>query len=174
MDRIDGNGAAFLREIAGIKKWIIGRLHAAGFGDMLEAELIIFSAIGALLIFQTPELPAALPELSPWVDAPRTTRHEFYAKLAAQEHRRFIKTHLQLRDVPIDSRVSYIIVARHPLDSAVSLYHVLRARAGQEVSGSDANEQQLRQQMPSPQEALRTFIDSDFRAGTKGGFEGPA
>ncbi len=46
-----------------------------------------------------------------------------YARLAAQQHRRFIKTHTPLDGIPLDPRATYIVVARHPLDMAVSLYH---------------------------------------------------
>ena len=79
--------------------------------------------ICALLIFQTPDLPASLGQLSPWLDFLTTPREEVYARLAAQEHRRFIKTHTPLDGVPLDPRVTYIVTARHPLDMAVSLYH---------------------------------------------------
>jgi hypothetical protein len=48
---------------------------------------------------------------------------ELRADLAAQQHRRFLKTHTPLDGVPIDPRATYIVVARHPLDMAVSLYH---------------------------------------------------
>jgi aryl sulfotransferase len=79
--------------------------------------------ICALLIFQTPDLPAPLAELSPWLDWLVAPRAEVYARLAAQEHRRFLKTHTPLDGIPIDARVTYIVVGRHPLDMAVSLYH---------------------------------------------------
>jgi aryl sulfotransferase len=79
--------------------------------------------ICALLIFQTPELPAPLSELSPWLDHLVAPQDEVYAQLAAQRHRRFIKTHTPLDGVPLDPRASYIVTARHPLDMAVSLYH---------------------------------------------------
>jgi len=79
--------------------------------------------ICALLIFQRPELPASLPHLSPWLDWLVIPQDEVYARLAQQSHRRFIKTHTPLDGVPIDPAVSYIVVARHPLDMAVSLYH---------------------------------------------------
>src|SRR6266542_2740833 len=36
---------------------------------------------------------------------------------------RFIKTHTPLDGVPVDPRATYIVVARHPLDMAVSLFH---------------------------------------------------
>jgi aryl sulfotransferase len=82
--------------------------------------------ICALLIFQTPGLPASLPQLSPWLDErgiDGTGRAEIYAQLAAQSHRRFIKTHLHLSELPSDPRVTYIVVARSPLDTVVSLHH---------------------------------------------------
>lgn len=79
--------------------------------------------ICALLVFRSPTLPAPLAELSPWLDWLVTPREEVFAQLAAQQHRRFIKTHTPLDGVPQDRRVTYIVVARHPLDMAVSLYH---------------------------------------------------
>jgi hypothetical protein len=79
--------------------------------------------ICALLIFQTPELPAPLGQLSPWLDHLITPVDEVYARLAAQDHRRFIKTHTPLDGIPIDPRATYIVTARHPLDMVVSMIH---------------------------------------------------
>jgi aryl sulfotransferase len=79
--------------------------------------------IAALLVFQTPDLPAPLGELSPWLDWLIAPRDEVYARLAAQPHRRFIKTHTPLDGIALDALATYIVVARHPLDAAVSLYH---------------------------------------------------
>ena len=82
--------------------------------------------ICALLIFQTPEPPASLPELSPFLDMHAigsSGRSAVYARLAAQHHRRFIKTHLRLDQLPADPQVTYIVIARNPLDSTVSMYH---------------------------------------------------
>jgi aryl sulfotransferase len=79
--------------------------------------------IYALLIFQTLELPAPLADLSPWLDHLITPRDAVYEQLAAQQHRRFIKTHTPLDGIPLDPRVTYLVTARHPLDMAVSLYH---------------------------------------------------
>ncbi len=80
-------------------------------------------AICALLIFRTPEFPAPIARLSPWLDHLVAPRDEVYARLAAQQHRRFIKTHTPLDGIPLDPRASYIVTGRHPLDTAVSLYH---------------------------------------------------
>jgi hypothetical protein len=83
--------------------------------------------ICALLIFQTPDLPAPLSELSPWLDWNGVSRDEVYAQLASQEHRRFIKTHSPLKaitkEMPAGARVTYIVVARHPLDAMTSMYY---------------------------------------------------
>jgi aryl sulfotransferase len=79
--------------------------------------------ICGLLIFQQPGLPAPLGELSPWLDHKITPRDEVWAHLAAQPHRRFIKTHTPLDGIPLDRRATYIVTGRHPLDTAVSLYH---------------------------------------------------
>lgn len=79
--------------------------------------------ICALLVLQRTDLPAALAELSPWLDWLVEPREDVVARLAAQQHRRFIKTHTPLDGIPIDPRATYVVVARHPLDMAVSLYH---------------------------------------------------
>jgi aryl sulfotransferase len=79
--------------------------------------------ICALLVFQTTELPRPLSDLSPWLDWLITPQDEVYARLAAQRHQRFIKTHTPLDGIVLDARATYVVVARHPLDAAVSLYH---------------------------------------------------
>ena len=79
--------------------------------------------ICALLIFQTPELPAPLPRLSPWLDWCALPHEEVQAGLESQQHRRFVKTHTPLDGIPLDPRACYVVVARQPLDAAVSLYH---------------------------------------------------
>lgn len=79
--------------------------------------------ICAVLVHGTPELPGPLSELSPWLDQTTKPRDEVVAELEAQPHRRVIKTHTPLDGIPLDPRATYIVVARHPLDMAVSLYH---------------------------------------------------
>jgi aryl sulfotransferase len=96
--------------------------------------------ICALLVFQTPELPAPLAELSPWLDWLTAPRAEVLARLDAQRHRRFIKTHTPLDGIPLDSRATYIVVARLPLDMAVSLYH----------QGSNIDRERMRQLTGQP------------------------
>jgi aryl sulfotransferase len=75
-----------------------------------------------LLVFQTPEFPDTLGALSPWLDHLVSRVEDVHARLGAQANRRVIKTHTPLDGVPYDVGVTYIVVARHPLDAAVSLY----------------------------------------------------
>ena len=77
--------------------------------------------ICALLIFQTPELPEPLWQLSPWMENQVTPHDLVYAQLDEQRHRRFIKSHTPLDGIPLDPRVTYIVTARDPLDTFVSL-----------------------------------------------------
>ncbi|MFI5067012.1 MAG: sulfotransferase domain-containing protein, partial [Streptosporangiales bacterium] len=81
--------------------------------------------ICALLIFQRPELPAPLWHLSPWLDHRVVPADRVHDRLAEQPHRRFIKTHTPLDGIPLDPQVTYIVTARHPLDTFVSLRHHL-------------------------------------------------
>ena len=74
----------------------------------------------ALLVFQTPELPRPLDELSPWLDMLTRKQADVFAELDAQTHRRFIKTHTPLDGMPYDERVTYICVGRDPRDVGLS------------------------------------------------------
>jgi hypothetical protein len=119
--------------------------------------------ICALLVLQTPRLPAPLADLSPWLDWLGTPRDEVYARLSAQPHRRFLKTHTPLDGVPLDPDVTYLVGARHPLDMAVSLYHhsanLDRARM-RELTGRPEPEQQTSPRLPADR-WLRAWIDRD-------------
>ena len=79
--------------------------------------------ICALLVLQEPELPFPLDTLSPWIDMVTRARAEVFADLAAQTHRRFIKTHTPLDGIPNDPTVTYICVGRDPRDVALSMDH---------------------------------------------------
>ncbi|NEE00870.1 sulfotransferase domain-containing protein [Phytoactinopolyspora halotolerans] len=125
--------------------------------------------ICALLVFQTPDLPAPLSTLSPWLDWLIVPRDEVYDRLAAQQHRRFIKTHTPLDGVPIDPRATYIVVARHPLDMAVSLYHQgqnldrkrIRALAGEPEQEMSSDRDEAPRPVRPLDEWLRAWIEND-------------
>jgi aryl sulfotransferase len=107
--------------------------------------------ICGLLIFQTPQLDGPIGWYSPWLDRLIRPKEEIFARLQAQQHRRFIKTHTPLDGLPIDLRATYIVIGRHPLDSAVSLYY-----QGQNINR--ARQRQLTQELtgqPMPPEPDR-------------------
>jgi hypothetical protein len=118
--------------------------------------------ICALLVFQTPDLPEPLATLSPWLDWQITPRDEMLARLEAQRHRRFIKTHTPLDGIPLADQVTYIVVGRHPLDMAVSLYHqsgnINRHRV-RELTGQLAPDKPCPPRLPL-REWLLAWIDS--------------
>ncbi|GAA2760675.1 sulfotransferase domain-containing protein [Actinopolymorpha rutila] len=128
--------------------------------------------ICALLVFRTPELPAPLTELSPWVDWLVEPADGMFARLEAQPHRRFVKTHTPLDGVVLDPRATYVVVARHPLDMAVSLYHQganidhdrLRELTGQAapepstVASPEAHRSPQPPQPPRPRPPLREWL----------------
>jgi hypothetical protein len=86
-----------------------------------------------------------------------------FARLAGQDHRRFLKTHTSLDGVVIDPRATYIVVGRHPLDMAVSLYHQganLDRERMRELTGAPAPSEPPAPRPPLA-EWLRRWIDWD-------------
>ena len=74
----------------------------------------------ALVLFQQPDPPKPLAELSPWIDMLTWPLDELVALVEGQSHRRFLKTHTPLDGLPWDPRVTYIGVGRDPRDVALS------------------------------------------------------
>ncbi len=121
--------------------------------------------ICALLVFQTPELPAPLRKISPWLDWLVTPREDVFALLEGQRHRRVIKTHTPLDGIPLSPLATYIVVGRHPLDAAVSLYHqgsnINRERLA-ELTGKPTDQPRPdRPARPPVREWLLRWIDAD-------------
>jgi hypothetical protein len=77
----------------------------------------------ALLIFDGPDFPAPLDEVSPGLDICTRPLAEVTAALAAQTHRRFIKTHAPLDGLPLHAEATYLVVGRDPRDVAISWAH---------------------------------------------------
>lgn len=81
--------------------------------------------ICALLVFQTPDLPKPLAEISPWMELRAAPADEIHALYAAQQHRRIIKTHSPLDALPWHPEATYLVVHRDPRDVVMSLMNHL-------------------------------------------------
>src|ERR671913_125348 len=77
----------------------------------------------ALLIFDGPAFPVPLDAVSPWLDMCNRPLAEVTTDLAAQTHRRVIKTHTPLDGLPWHAEVTYLVVGRDPRDVAISFEH---------------------------------------------------
>ncbi len=129
----------------------------------------------ALLIFDGPEFPAPISQLSPWLDQSVRSLDDVRAVYDGQHHRRFIKTHTPLDGLPIVDGVSYVVVGRDPRDVMISMEHhldnmdfdrVLELR-GQAVGNDDLATLPTRS-APSddPSERFRSFIRTTGYTGT--------
>ena len=128
----------------------------------------------ALLIFDGPEFPAALGEVSPWLDNCIRPLAEVTATYAAQTHRRFIKTHTPLDGLPLRADATYLAVGRDPRDAAISMEHhaanmdfahFLELRAA--AVGNDDLAELPERRVPSqdPVERFRTFLTEETPGG---------
>ena len=121
----------------------------------------------ALLIFDGPAFPAPLGDISPWLDMNIRPLAEVTAALAAQTHRRFIKTHTPLDGLPLHPDVTYLVVGRDPRDVAISWEHhaanmdfarFLELRAAAVGNADLAELPERRVPSEDPVERFRTFV----------------
>jgi aryl sulfotransferase len=84
--------------------------------------------VGQLIFGGDPALNLA--EVSPWLDM-RLRIPEKLARLAAQTHRRFIKTHLPADALVISPQARYLYVGRDGRDVVWSFYHHHRSHVPQ-------------------------------------------
>ena len=79
----------------------------------MKAGTTWMQRIMSLLVFGPGPLPAPLVALSPWIDAAFLDDVEsVVATIEAQEHLRFLKSHLPFDAVPYDPAVRYVYVGR--------------------------------------------------------------
>jgi len=80
-------------------------------------------AIIAHLLFPDGNMPAGPADLSPWLDMRTVPLEVELNALAAQQHRRFIKTHLPLDGFPYNEHNKYVYVSRDARDVFMSLWN---------------------------------------------------
>lgn len=76
--------------------------------------------MGQLIFNGDPDVETA--QLSPWIEM-RILPPEIHAAVAAQTHRRFVKTHLPVDALVFSPRAKYLYVGRDGRDSVWSLYN---------------------------------------------------
>jgi aryl sulfotransferase len=128
----------------------------------------------ALLIFDGPEFPAPLEEVSPWLDNCTRPLAAVTAAYAAQTHRRFIKTHTPLDGLPLHADVTYVVVGRDPRDAAISMEHhvanmdfahFLALRAAAMGNADLAELPERRVPSEDPVERFRSFVAEETGGG---------
>ena len=79
------------------------------------------------LIFMGRDIPerneVPVGQVSLWPDAPWSPVGKMLEKMEAQQHRRFMKTHLPLDGLPFFPQVKYIVVGRDARDVAMSMWN---------------------------------------------------
>lgn len=113
-----------------------------------------------LHLIHGPHLPVSLAELSPWLDHLVEPLDEVVARLDGQPHRRVVKTHTPLDGLPLSPLAHYLVVARDPLDSAVSLYYQGDNIDRERLSSLTDATAEPRARAPI-EHWLRTWIDAD-------------
>jgi len=78
-------------------------------------------SIVASLLWPTSDAPGPVLAISPWIEMKIVPAAEIHAILAAQTHRRFLKTHTPADGIPWFDEVRYIFVARDGRDAFMSL-----------------------------------------------------
>jgi len=80
-----------------------------------------------LLFCERPHAPErdaiALMKISPWLEQRLFPLDEVLSRVDAQQHRRFIKTHLALDGLAFFPQVKYIVVGRDTRDVAMSMWN---------------------------------------------------
>lgn len=90
----------------------------------LKAGTTWMQRIVSLLVFGPDEMPGSLWHVSPWIDQRFVEPIDaVIERIEAQEHRRFLKSHLAFDGLPYHPEVRYIFVARDTRDVFMSLWN---------------------------------------------------
>lgn len=114
--------------------------------------------IVSLLIFQSPE-PKPM-SLSPWIDerfigVPAETQ----ARIEAQTHRRYLKSHLPFDALPHHAQVKYIHTARDGLDAMMSWHnHQTKYKRMELLDRAGLADETVARAYPRPSENPRDFF----------------
>ena len=94
--------------------------------------------IVASLLWPAGDQPDDIMALSPWVDAKFMPVDALDARLRAQPHRRFIKTHTPADGIPWFDDAKYIVVARDGRDAFMSMCNHMERMSADAKAGLNA------------------------------------
>ncbi len=106
----------------------------------------------AMLIAGDPEVDAQTSMKSPWIDINIRDLDEVMARLAAQQHRRQVKTHTPFDGIPFWPQIRYVTVYRHPIDVHFS-YGKHLANMARDVGQAPLSD--------NPSDSFREFLADD-------------
>jgi len=125
-------------------------------------------AIVGHLLFPDGNLPAGPAEMSPWLDMRMLPLEIVLNTLEAQQHRRFIKTHLPLDGMRYEPQLKYLYVARDARDVFMSLWNHYINMTDEMVTLMNLLLGREGDEFPPPPEDIHTFWKSWT---TRGWFE---
>jgi aryl sulfotransferase len=107
-------------------------------------------AIVASLLWPDGNPPGKVLELSPWIEFEADPIDDVLARLAAQRHRRFIKTHTPADGIPLFAQAKYVFVARDGRDAFMSMCNHLERFRNDVREGLNARvaDQDVMQMLP--------------------------
>ncbi len=152
-----------------VRNWICDSRRWTGYKPR-DGDIVIATApkvgttwaqqIVSLLVFQSPE-PRALRGISPWIDCRFQMPIEVALPLIeAQQHRRFLKSHLPLDALPIYDEVKYIHVARDGRDACMSFlnhFNSFTPEAWDQVDAVGLGDETLGRAYMRPPKTAREF-----------------
>ncbi|MCO6428918.1 sulfotransferase domain-containing protein [Nitrosomonas communis] len=125
-------------------------------------------AIVAHLLFPDGNLPAALAEMSPWLDMRIMPLEVVLNRLKAQKHRRFIKTHLPLDGMFYSRKIKYLYIARDARDVFMSLWNHYKSMKDEFFILMNMLPGRVGNELPRPPADIHTFWRNWI---TRGSFE---
>lgn len=113
-------------------------------------------AIVAHLILGTESIPD-INAVSPWLDRRGKSIDEVITQLDAQQHRRFIKSHLPLDGLFFHARIKYIVVGRDARDVFMSLWNHHTSYTDALVAEINTIPGRVGPPLPPPQQEIHAF-----------------
>ncbi|MGL4235031.1 sulfotransferase domain-containing protein [Tabrizicola sp.] len=108
------------------------------------------------MIFRGGEAPA-VADVSPWVDRRREDPAPMAATLAAQTHRRVMKSHLSLEALPYHAGTRYIVCVRDARDVFMSLWNHLSQMSPAVIEMINASPARVGEPMPGVGADIHAF-----------------